>query len=264
MRFLALLVIVAAVSVIAPCARAERYLLRFDGSAYGIVPLGDATIDLGMSADGYVSAATVRSGGLAVLFDRTEIRAQSEGAADGAALTFRRYQLDHSYARKRRLIDMSPTPDGIEAAITPPLGDPMEIRPTDAQKLGARDPLSSLTAMAAQVAATGSCAGVFPTFDGRFRYDLIVRIEGRDQHVGGGYDGPVQKCKVRFKPIAGYRTAREMERRIPEGEIWFAMIPGARLAPPVRVSAPLPLGHAGIRLRSFKRAAVDIGEQAAD
>jgi hypothetical protein len=233
-------------------------VLAFDGSAYGVIPLGKASIKLRIEDGGYRAAARLESGGLAALFDRTVLSAQSSGATDGMA--WRQFNLDHSYARKRRVTFLENGPGGVAGVITPMFSNPGEPPPTDAQKAAARDPLSTLAAMAAQVAATGACDGVFPTFDGRFLYNLTLTREGDGRMRTDGFDGPVLKCKMRYQPVAGYRAGTEMGRRIPQGEIWFGRIDGARFAPPVKVSAPLPLGSAAIRLTSLKRAQVTVEE----
>jgi len=242
--------------VLASPAHADRVLLTFDGSAYGFIPLGRAALDISVEGDQYRAAAQIQSGGLAALFDRTDLRAVATGEST-PDVGWRTYDLDHSYARKRRVVALRATADGIDARITPPFRISIN-PPTDADKRGARDPVSSLVAMSVSVARTGTCTGVFPTFDGRFRYDLLLRVEGRDRHRGGGYDGPVLKCKMRYAPVSGYDTPAQMSRRIPEGEIWFALDGDATFAPPIKVTAPLPLGHAAIRLASFKRARVDV------
>lgn len=243
---------------LAPAAHAERVVLTFDGVAYGVIGLGTASMDLGVEAGGYQAAAAIKSSGLAALFDNTDLKARVSGAVDGPRVAWGRYSLDHGYARKRRLVEMRATPGGVEQLVTPDFGFKGDPPPSDEQKRAARDPLSSLVAMAVQVKQTGTCAGVFPTYDGRYRYDLAMRVEGKDTHRGGGYNGPVLKCKLRYTPVSGYKRDTNMGRRIPEGEIWFALEGAETFAPPVRISAPLPLGVASIRLASFKRAEVTI------
>jgi hypothetical protein len=247
----------AAIAQTAPTTTAaEELVLEFDGGAYGVIPLGKASIRLRMDDSGYRAAASVESGGLTALFDRTLISAESSGVANGMA--WRQFNLDHSYARKRRVTFLENGPGGVAGVITPMFSNPGEPPPTAAQKAAARDPLSTLAAMAAQVAATGACDGVFLTFDGRFLYNLALTRESEGRMRAEGFDGSVLKCKMRYQPIAGYRAGTNMARRIPQGEIWFGRIEGARFAPPVKVSAPLPLGSAAIRLTSLKRAQVSV------
>lgn len=240
-------------------AGADRVVLSFDGSAYGFIPLGRAALDISIDPETYEARAQIKSGGLSALFDRTDLSAVAAGDAQGVA--WRRYDLDHFYAKKHRKVALQATPAGVVADIRPAFRVSIN-PPTEADKMGARDPVSSLVAMGVAVARTGNCAGVYPTFDGRFRYDLILRVEGRDRHRGGGYDGEVLKCKLRYRPVSGYDTPGNMSKRIPEGEIWFAL-DGEQIAPPVRVTAPLPLGHAAIRLASYSRPRVDVAAGAA-
>ncbi len=256
MRPLLTILVAVTIASAAPARAGDRFVMQYDGSAFGVIPLGGAMIDISVDDQTFLARATIKSGGLAVLFDRTDLAARSEGVVAAQGVSPARFQLDHSYAKKHRVTDMRLSPTGVEAVIVPPHRDPEEIRPSAAQKRGVRDPLASLASMAVDVARTGRCEGVYPTFDGRFRYDLSLRAEGRDVHRGGGYDGPVLKCRLRYKPVAGYRTPERFSQRIPEAEIWFALIEGARVAPPVRISAPLPLGRAGIRLSTFHRPAV--------
>ena len=250
----------SAQALLADPAGADRVVMSFDGSAYGFIPLGRAALDISIDPDSYEVRAQIQSGGLAALFDRTDLSAVASGGANG--VVWRRYDLDHSYAKKHRMVALQASDAGVAADIRPPFRVSIN-PPTEADKKGARDPVSSLVAMGVAVARTGSCAGAYPTFDGRFRYDLILRIEGRGRHQGGGYDGPVLKCKMRYTPVSGYDTPGQMSKRIPEGEIWFAL-DGGQIAAPIKVTAPLPLGHAAIRLTGYSRPRVDVaaGESA--
>jgi hypothetical protein len=250
----------AAIAACALCAfatgpaGADRVVLSFEGSAYGFIPLGRAALDVSIDPDSYEARAQIQSGGLSALFDRTDLSAVAAGEAQG--VLWRRYDLDHSYAKKHRKVALQSTPAGIVADIRPMFRVSIN-PPTEADKAGARDPVSSLVAMGVAVGRTGNCAGTYPTFDGRFRYDLILRVEGRDRHRGGGYDGDVLKCKLRYRPVSGYDTPGAMSKRIPEGEIWFAL-DGGQIAAPIRVTAPLPLGHAAIKLATYTRPRVEV------
>lgn len=256
------LVLAAAVALLATPAHAERFALEYEGAWFGVATLGTARLDVAVGDTGYDATATIRSGGLLRLFEKTDLVAASTGDVTPAGLRWRRYDLDHSYSKKRRVTSMRLGEDNaFRALITPTYrlwGTPPA---SDADKRTSRDPLSSLVAMSADVARSQRCTGTYPTFDGRFRYDLVLSGGGRGDYDGGGYDGPVLKCRMRYVQVAGYDLRNENERRrLPEGDIWFALVPESNVAPPVKVSMPAPVGRATITLRKWRRAFVDVLE----
>jgi len=255
-------VIAASLALLATPAHAERFALEYEGAWLGVASLGTARLDVAVGDTGYDATAAIRSGGLLRLFEKTDLIASSTGAITSQGLRWQRYDLDHSYSKKRRVTSMRLGDDNaFRALITPTYrlwGTPPA---SDADKRTSRDPLSSLVAMAADVAKSQSCTGTYPTFDGRFRYDLVLSGGGRGRYDGGGYDGPVLKCRMRYVQVAGYDLRNENERRrLPEGDIWFALVPDSNVAPPVRVSMPAPVGRATITLRKWRRAFVDVLE----
>ncbi|MDX2235904.1 MAG: DUF3108 domain-containing protein [Hyphomonadaceae bacterium] len=257
-----LLALVGALLAAPAPAHAERFALEYEGAWLGVASLGTARLDMAVGDTLYDATATVKSGGLLRLFEKTDLLAAASGVLTPAGPRWRRYDLDHSYSRKRRVTSLRLSEDdAFRALITPNYrvwGDPPA---SDADKRASRDPLSSMIAMAMDVARTQRCAGAYPTFDGRFRYDLVLSGGTRANHDRGGYDGPVLKCRMRYVQVAGYDTRNENERRrLPEGEIWFALVPESNVAPPVRVAMPAPVGSAVISLKKWTRAYVTVLE----
>ena len=81
--------------------------------------------------------------------------------------------------------------------------------------------------------------------------------------VGGGIAGLVSAYELGKRGISTElleATDSWGGRRIPQGEIWFALAPHSRFAPPVRVTTPLSAGGAVIRLTHWRRVMVDIQE----
>lgn len=253
------LLLALAVCMVATPAAADRFLLTYNGYGLGFVPLGGITVDANVEADRYDVTATLESRGLLNLFERTNLRASSSGVIENRNVLWRRYDLDHRYSRKRRVIAMHVADDGaVIAAIEPNYrlwGDPAA---TDAQRRRSRDPLSSMVAMAIDVGQTRRCSGAYPTFDGRFHYLLELHGGEIDDFEGGGFEGQVVKCSLAYVAVAGFEQRDAGRRRIPEGEVWFALMANIAFAPPVRISTPLSAGGATIRLASFRRARVDI------
>jgi hypothetical protein len=241
-------------------AFADRFLLDYDAAVFGVLSLGDVTLDVSAVGKSYVARANLRSRGLLRLFDRTALEASASGAIEASGVAWTHYDLDHSYARKRRVIAMRRTPIGaVTASITPNYREWGEPPATDAQKQESRDPLSSLVAMAVDIRRSGLCVGRYPTFDGRFRYDLVLDGGKTARFRSRSYSGSVLRCDLRYEPVAGFNPKNENERRrYPEGEIWFALDVGESLAPPVRALIPLPLGKAGLSLSGLRQARLEV------
>jgi len=247
-------------ALIATPAAADTFSLEYQGAALAIIPLGGITVDASVEDNSYDIQTHMQSGGLLNIFEHMNIAASASGLIEGDRVIWRHYDLDHHYARKHRTIAMSVAADGeVVAQINPTYrvwGSP----PTsDQQRRSARDPLSTMVAMAIAVGEHQRCVGSYPTFDGRFYY-LLQLSGGRTGHFdSAGYDGDVLKCTMAYVAVAGFEgTDSWGHRRIPQGEIWFALAPNSRFAPPVRVTTPLSAGGAVVRLTHWRRVMVDI------
>jgi Protein of unknown function (DUF3108) len=240
-------------------AAADRFALEYQGLALGVVNVGEMTVDADVSDDTYEIAMTMRSGGLLNLFERTRISASSTGRIQNGTVFWQRYELDHHYSRKHRTIALTAGPDGaVTREITPNYrlwGDPPA---SDDQIRRSRDPMSTLMSMAIDVGLTRRCSGVYPTFDGRFHYLLELTGGEIDDFDSGGYDGPVLKCSLAYIAVSGFERSDAGRRRIPEGQVWFALVEDSNFSPPVRIQTPLSAGGATIRLSSWRRANVSI------
>lgn len=253
----ALLLALAALFTFAAPAAADRFVLTYEGLGLGFVPLGGVTLDADVSAESYDIGAMLESSGFVNVFERTNIVASASGEIRGGEIAWRRYDLDHRYSRKRRVIAMQMTDGAVSARIEPNYrlwGQPAT---SVEQRNRSRDPLSSLVAMAIDVGQTRRCSGVYPTFDGRFHYLLELAGGEIDTFDDGGYQGEVLKCSLAYIAVAGYEPRDVGRRRIPHGEVWFALMPNTTFAPPVRIATPWPR-RAVIRLGSFRRARVDV------
>jgi hypothetical protein len=240
-------------------AAADRFTLTYDGAALGIIPLGSISVDADIDDVGYQISTSMASGGLLNIFEHMNIQASASGVINNGRVSWRHYELDHHYSRKHRLIAMNVAGDGAVAADINPTyrlwGSPPA---SDEQRRGARDPLSSVVAMAIEVGEHRQCVGSYPTFDGRFYY-LLQLDGGRTGHFdSAGYDGEVLKCSLSYVAVAGYEASDSWRRRIPHGEIWFALAPNSHFSPPVRITTPLSAGGAVVRLTHWRRVMVEI------
>jgi Protein of unknown function (DUF3108) len=245
--------------LLATPASADRFALTYNGYGLGFVPVGGVTVDADVSEDSYEISATLQSRGIFNLFERTNIQANSSGLIQDGFVRWQRYALDHHYSRKRRTINMQADAAGAISSQIEPIyrtwGDPAA---TEEQRRSSRDPLSNVVAMAIDVGRSRRCEGTYPTFDGRFHYLLQLTGGDIDTYEGGSYEGDVLKCSLAYIAVSGFNPRDAGRRRIPEGQIWFALMPDSTFAPPVRISTPLSAGGATIRLASFRRASVDV------
>ena len=240
-------------------AAADRFSLTYDGVGLGFVPLGGMTVDANVSEHDYEITATLQSRGLLNLFERTRLTARASGVIENGTVRWRSYDLDHRYSRKHRTIAMTADADGaVTAEIAPNYRLWGEPPTSDAQKRRSRDPLSTMVAMSIDVGQTRRCSGLYPTFDGRFHYLMELSGGEIDRYRGGGYDGEMLQCRMAYIAVAGYEQRDAGRRRIPEGEVWFALMPDTTFAPVLRITTPLSAGGATIRLESYRRARVDI------
>lgn len=253
------LIAFTALALFATPASADRFALTYDGFGLGFVPVGGVIVDADVNEESYEISATVTSRGILNLFERTNIDASASGVIQDGAVHWERYNLDHHYSRKRRTISMQADALGaITSQIEPDYrtwGDPAA---TEDQRRASRDPLSNVVAMAIDVGRSRRCEGSYPTFDGRFHYLLQLSGGDIDPYDGGGYRGEVLKCTLTYVAVSGFNPRDQGRRRIPEGQVWFALMPDTSFAPPVRISTPLAAGGATIRLASFRQARVDV------
>jgi len=258
----ALLAAIITLFLAASPAAADRFTLTYDGVGLGFVPLGGISVDANVSDEDYEIRAQLRSRGLLDLFERTNLVASSSGAIVNGEVRWRRYDLDHHYSRKHRTIAMRVGEDGaVVAEIAPNYRLWGEPPTSDAQRRRSRDPLSTVVAMSIDVGQTRRCSGLYPTFDGRFHY--LIELSGgqiRD-FDDAGYEGEVLRCRMVYIAVAGYEQRDAGRRRIPEGQIWFALMPDANFAPVVRITTPMSAGGATIRLASYSRVRVVIEEE---
>jgi len=90
-------------------------------------------------------------------------------------------------------------------------------------------------AVAQRLAATGTCAGTLPVFDGLRRYDLRYDDLGTTELEPSSHDsyrGSARHCRATVDPIAGFlRSGEHAGERATEMSAW--------LAPPFSGAAPV-------------------------
>jgi len=123
---------------------------------------------------------------------------------------------------------------------------------------GVLDPLSAvigLSQLRRPDRGRQSCNDKLRIFDGKMRYDLVLRYKTTQQVRSAGYSGAAYVCRVQFKPIAGHKADKE-ETRFFENtdgiEVWLVPVRKAGLFVPYRIYLPLPIGSATMTTEEFR------------
>lgn len=172
------------------------YSFRQTGSSY------TATAEREMK--GWVGAALGRS-------QDYSYSVRGSVAADG---TLRPTQYQHQGGRRRadrpngRLVRAAFTANDVTTTTVPAgmgMGDPPA---TAAQRRGVID---QITAIASMVTTTGDpCSRTLNIYmDGRSRFDFVLTPNGSVNVNSRAYRGPGVRCRVHFRPIAGFSDPQE-------------------------------------------------------
>ncbi|MET0181478.1 MAG: DUF3108 domain-containing protein [Caulobacterales bacterium] len=244
---------VAVLLIFAQRAEAQSYRLQYEAQVLGVVPIGRASYEVSTSGGRYLARATVRTTGVAQLFDQTQISAAAAGALRAAGPAWSTYNLSHGYARKFRRIDMQRTREGVSAVVAPRFGDMGSPPATPAQQNASHDPLTAIFALGRQIGAAGACNGRVNVFDGRAHYRLSASGGTRGAFHGGGYNGPAIRCSLNYSPIAGYTNGEERRAAPPRADAWFALPADRGFGALLQLNVSTPVGPARLDLRGYEK-----------
>ena len=156
--------------------------------------------------------------------------------------------------------------DGFVKSVTiwpKPRPYPGEIKVTKEQVQHVVDPLSGafLTARSDSLHADLSvCNQVIPVFDGRSRYDLVLKPKRRvmvQNRGNGNYSGPAAVCKVKFVPISGYPRGDPGIAELQQAngiEAWLVPLRGTGMYVPYQIVIPAFGGYTAVAVATSMRA----------
>jgi hypothetical protein len=224
-------------------------------------------LDLGVGAAGYDVTAKYRTTGVVGWLFPWKSVARSEGAVGPHGMEPRHHRTVGEFRGRTRTVEID-YHDGEVAAVRldpAPSDDEERDEVPAALRRGALDPMTAILGMVRVVSDGRTCDGRLPVFDGRRRYDFVVRSKGEQKLAPSSlssYSGTALRCDFDYEQIAGHwrrRNPDESQRsRIRTGRAWLApVIPGAPVTP-VRVEIDGDWGMTIAHLRSYQRSAAAV------
>ncbi|MEZ5828925.1 MAG: DUF3108 domain-containing protein [Hyphomicrobiales bacterium] len=140
-----------------------------------------------------------------------------------------------------------------QVSIVPNTRPPGRTIPVKREQLeGVLDPMSGAFLTARSENPNGDlnvCNQMLPVFDGRQRYDLVLKPKKAVMVRNTGptaYSGPAVICRVKFIPISGYQPDNpgiQLMSKTDEIEVWLMPVRGTSMYVPYRIVLPTPVGY---------------------
>lgn len=213
------LVVALGVAVLASSAAAQSGANRSFVANYAIhaggMEAGDFSYSFSQTGSTYqASAEREMKGAVALLLNRSQDYTYSVRGVVAADGTLRPTSYQHQGGRRRedrpngRLIRTAfSANDAVTTAVPGPpnMGDPPA---TQDQR---RNTIDQITAIAAMLTASGEpCSRTLRIYmDGRARFDFVLTPNGAVNINSRAYQGPGIRCRVQFRPIAGFGDPQE-------------------------------------------------------
>jgi len=255
MRFLrSVLLFLAACAFAAPglaAAEPTRFRGEYSLSFLGL-PVARATFDSRIDGGSYTVEGTVRSAGLARIFDDTEGTLTASGAFAGGGVRPRHFRADYVSGRKKGVVDIRFEGGDVAKVVVVPA--PRKRRnwvpfgPGDLHAVA--DPMAALLIPADGPGSV--CGRTVRLFDGELRADLKLTFVAAGKAAEGGDARPTVTCRMGFTPVSGYRRdkrALEFLRTSSRMSVVFAEVGETGIYAPVHATIGTEIGPITMRVR---------------
>jgi hypothetical protein len=216
-------------------------------------------VDMALRPGSYSVAAAGGTRGMIGWIYKWDIKLAAEGADSVGAIRPKSYASETDWQSTPKTMKLSFGEGGSYDVQRKP---PEEIDVADEGELPATlpanavDPLSLAVAATRALAASGKCAQTLPVFDGKRRYDLIVKDLGEATIAKNSYSiyqGPALRCGFTMERISGFSKKRRYARQWDEESSAAPTVFMAQIRPdmppvPVRYEGAIALGNMVIHL----------------
>jgi hypothetical protein len=247
----------------APARAAEASSARTADLTYDVY-LGGLhifTFDVSMTLqpDRYRVTAAGGTRGMIGLLYQWDMKLSAEGLDDNGRIEPRHYAVETDWQRNARTVDLRFAEGGrYDLQQNPPPEPDPDIEGGLPQTLpeGTVDPLSLAVAASRALVESGRCDQTLPVFDGRRRFDLIMKHVDETILEPNGYSiyqGAAVRCSFSMERISGFRKSWKSSRQWDAGSsapptIWVAPIRQDLPPVPVRYEGQIALGTIVVHL----------------
>lgn len=205
-----------------------------------------------------VTAAGGTRGTIGFLY-QWDMKLSAEGLDDNGRIEPRRYAVETDWQRNPRTLDLRFAQGGrYELQQNPPPEPDPDIEGGLPESLpeGTVDPLSLAIAASRALAESSRCDQTLPVFDGRRRFDLIVKHVDETILAPNSYSiyqGAATRCSFSMERISGFRKSWKSSRQWDAGSatpptIWLAQIRPDLPPVPIRYEGQIALGTIVVHL----------------
>lgn len=194
--------------------------------------VGEARLRINTNGPNYAAVFNREASGVArwAVGNSQDYKQTARGAITPEGLRPASYE--RSGGRRGRVVRVAFTGADVVTTATPALGSMGNPPATRAQRLEAIDDVSVFVAMVFGVAGPDPCARTFRIYDGRQRYDLVMRPNGTQRVNIQGFRGEGRRCSVSYRPIAGFTDPTQAKNGM---SFVFAPLNNGAAWAPVRV-----------------------------
>jgi hypothetical protein len=215
-----------------------------------------AMFDSRIDERSYTVEGSVASAGLAALFDDTSGKISASGRFSGGTTRPELFRADYLSGKKPTIVDIRFAGGNVTKTTNIP---PLKKRGSDWVPLGPGDLKSVADPIAATLVRAGSlrevCARAARLYDGELRADLTLGYVSTGKARVKGFDGETVTCRMRFKPVSGYRKGRralDFLRTKSRITVAFAPLGKTGVYAPIHATVGTEIGTITVRAKRFE------------